>query len=93
MKLKGRRQSNNVEDRTNNPDIIPDGAEVWGGPFKGKGSGSEKFRWDAEKMDSPIQKVKKELLKKEETGRGVPTPTSRPEQAAWTVKKAKFRGQ
>ncbi len=93
MKLKGRRQSTNVEDRTREPTIIPDGAEVWGGPFQGKGRGSGKFRWDSETMDSPEQKIAKELLKKEESAKGVPTPSPRPKQAKWTVKSADFRGK
>lgn len=98
MKLKGRRQSTNVEDRTNDPDIIPDGAKVLAGPFgnvKAPIDRDNTFRWDSKTMDSRDQKIKKELSEKDEYGR-TPIPTPKPTQVTpgnWSEKKANFRGK
>ncbi len=91
MKWKNRRQSTNVEDRTagndESTDLVPRGKPVW--------IGNRQFRYDAESMDRPVDRVKRELADKEITGE-IPVPTPRPDQVTpgdWVEKKANFRGK
>lgn len=101
MKWKGRRQSKNVEDRSNNPDIIKPGELSV--PNYNKIPGNEhlpadsygRVKYDPVTMDNETTKAARQM-KNIASRRGIPTPTPKPNQATpgdWVEKKADFRGR